>query len=74
MSENSHLRQHEGSAENLHDAMKNPRAKIYDVGGDIMQADILQSAFEGADGVFHFAACGYFSAMIILVVLSCERT
>lgn len=45
-----------GSEENLHDAMKDPRVKIYDVGGDIMQTDILQSAFQGADGVFHFAA------------------
>jgi UDP-glucose 4-epimerase len=45
-----------GSEENLHEALKDPRVKIYDVGGDIMQTDILQSAFEGADGVFHFAA------------------
>ena len=45
-----------GSRENLHNAMKDPRVKIYDVGGDIMQTDILQSAFDGADGVFHFAA------------------
>lgn len=45
-----------GSRENLQDALKDARLKIYDVGGDIMQADILQSAFEGADGVFHFAA------------------
>jgi UDP-glucose 4-epimerase len=45
-----------GSIENLHDALKDPRVKIYDVGGDIMQTDILQSAFDGADGVFHFAA------------------
>lgn len=45
-----------GSRENLHDALKDPRVKIYDVGGDIMQTDILQSAFEGADGVFHLAA------------------
>ena len=45
-----------GSEENLHDAMKDPRVKIYDVGGDIMQTDILQSAFDGSDGVFHFAA------------------
>lgn len=45
-----------GSRENLNDAMKDPRVKIYDVGGDIMQTDILQSAFEGADGVFHLAA------------------
>ena len=45
-----------GSVENLHDALKDPRVKIYDVGGDVMHTDILQSAFEGADGVFHLAA------------------
>jgi UDP-glucose 4-epimerase len=45
-----------GSEENLQEALKDPRVKIYDIGGDIMQTDILQSAFEGADGVFHFAA------------------
>ena len=45
-----------GSRENLTEALKDPRVKIYDVGGDVMQTDILQSAFEGADGVFHLAA------------------
>ena len=45
-----------GSRENLTDALRDPRVKIYDVGGDIMQTDILQSAFNGADGVFHLAA------------------
>lgn len=45
-----------GTRENLQDALKDPRVKIYDVGGDIMQTDILQSAFEGADGVFHLSA------------------
>lgn len=45
-----------GSRENLNEALKDPRVKIYDVGGDVMQTDILQSAFEGADGVFHLAA------------------
>jgi UDP-glucose 4-epimerase len=45
-----------GSEENLKNALNDPRVKIYDIGGDIMQTDILQSAFEGADGVFHFAA------------------
>ena len=44
-----------GSRENLNDALKDQRVKIYDVGGDVMQTDILQSAFEGADGVFHLA-------------------
>ena len=45
-----------GSQENLAEALKDDRVKIYDVGGDIMQTDILQSAIEGASGVFHFAA------------------
>ena len=45
-----------GSEENLAGALKDPRVSIYNIGGDIMQTDILQSAFEGADGVFHFAA------------------
>ena len=45
-----------GTKENLAQALKDPRVKIYDVGGDITQTDILESAFEGADGVFHFAA------------------
>lgn len=45
-----------GSRENLNDALKDPRVRIYDVGGDVMQTDILQSAFKGADAVFHLAA------------------
>lgn len=45
-----------GRVENLADALRDPRIKIYDVGGDILQTDILQSAFDGADGVFHLAA------------------
>lgn len=45
-----------GTHENLAEALKDPRVKIYDVGGDILQTDILESAFDGADGVFHFAA------------------
>ena len=45
-----------GSEENLRDALRDPRVKIYDIGGDILQTDILQSALEGVDGVFHFAA------------------
>jgi UDP-glucose 4-epimerase len=45
-----------GSAENLREALRDPRVKIYDVGGDIQQTDILWSALDGADGVFHFAA------------------
>ncbi len=45
-----------GSRENLREALKDPRVRIYDVGGDILQTDILQAALDGADGVFHFAA------------------
>ena len=45
-----------GNLENLTEALKDARVKIYDVGGDIMQTDMLQSAFEGAHGVFHLAA------------------
>ena len=45
-----------GRVENLNNALADPRVKIFDVGGDIMQTDILEAAFEGADGVFHLAA------------------
>jgi len=45
-----------GTAENLAAAQKDPRVRIYDVGGDICQTDILNAALAGADGVFHFAA------------------
>jgi UDP-glucose 4-epimerase len=45
-----------GRQENLQQALKDSRVKIYDVGGDICQTDILDSAMKGMDGVFHFAA------------------
>jgi UDP-glucose 4-epimerase len=45
-----------GRVENLTNALKDPRVKIFDVGGDVMQTDILEAAFDGADGVFHLAA------------------
>ncbi len=45
-----------GRTENLADALKDPRVRIFDIGGDILQADILDAALDGADGVFHFAA------------------
>jgi UDP-glucose 4-epimerase len=45
-----------GTHGNLSLALKDPRVKIYDVGGDILQTDILESALHGADGVFHLAA------------------
>lgn len=45
-----------GTPENLAQAMKDPRVKVYEAGGDICQSDILNAALKGADGVFHFAA------------------
>ncbi len=45
-----------GTPENLSDALKDPRVKIFDIGGDITQPDILDAAIKDADGVFHFAA------------------
>jgi UDP-glucose 4-epimerase len=45
-----------GTRENLAEAMRDPRVRIFDVGGDICQTDILEAALGGADGVLHFAA------------------
>ena len=45
-----------GTAENLTDALRDNRVKIFEAGGDITQTDILRAALDGADGVFHFAA------------------
>lgn len=45
-----------GSRENLTASLLDPRVRIFDVGGDILQTDILASALDGADGVFHLAA------------------
>lgn len=45
-----------GSTENLAAALKDPRVRIHEGGGDIMHTDILQSALDTADGVFHLAA------------------
>lgn len=45
-----------GSEKNLKNALSDKRVKICDIGGDILQTDILEKALEGADCVFHFAA------------------
>lgn len=45
-----------GRRENLAEALNDKRVRIYDIGGDVLQTDILHSALDGADGVFHFAA------------------
>jgi UDP-glucose 4-epimerase len=45
-----------GTPENLAEALRDDRVRVFDVGGDITQTDILDAALKGADGVFHFAA------------------
>src|SRR3954464_5121510 len=45
-----------GSGANLARAMKDPRVKVFEAGGDILQTDVLNAALSGADGVFHLAA------------------
>ena len=45
-----------GTLDNLNQSINDKRVKIFDAGGDILQIDILKSALDGADGVFHFAA------------------
>jgi UDP-glucose 4-epimerase len=45
-----------GTHENLAGALRDPRVKIFEAGGDITQSDILRAAIDGADCVFHFAA------------------
>src|SRR6266576_1769669 len=45
-----------GSIKNLAGAMRDPRVKLFEAGGDVTQTDVLDAALKGADGVFHFAA------------------
>jgi len=45
-----------GTHENLQEALRDPRCRIYEIGGDILQTDILNAAMEGVDGVIHLAA------------------
>ena len=45
-----------GSEENLRDAMADPRVRIFPLGGELMQRDVLDAAMKDIDGVFHFAA------------------
>lgn len=45
-----------GREENLATALADPRVRIFEAGGDILQTDILDAALDGAAGVFHFAA------------------
>jgi UDP-glucose 4-epimerase len=45
-----------GTHENLAGALTDPRVRVFEVGGDICQPDILNAALKGAHGVFHLAA------------------
>lgn len=45
-----------GREENIAEALKDPRVKIFELGGDLLHRDILDTAMKGVDGVFHFAA------------------
>ena len=45
-----------GTYENLQQSLRDPRCRIFEIGGDILQADILDAAVKGADGVIHLAA------------------
>ena len=45
-----------GRYENLKNALKDKRCKVFNIGGDILQTDILEAAMDNIDGVFHFAA------------------
>jgi UDP-glucose 4-epimerase len=45
-----------GTMTNLEETQKDSRVRIYEIGGDICQTDILNSAVKGVDYVIHLAA------------------
>lgn len=45
-----------GTSENIARSLRDPRARIFEAGGDVLQTDLLSDAVAGADGVFHLAA------------------
>ena len=55
-----------GSEKNLQNALSDKRVKICDIGGDILQTDILDKTLEGADGVFILLHYGFCNVMNFL--------
>ena len=45
-----------GKMDNIEESLKDPRCSIYPYGGDIREIDVLDTAMEGIDYVFHLAA------------------
>lgn len=45
-----------GRQENLADALKDPRVKVFPLGGELLHPEIVEAAMADIDGVFHFAA------------------
>lgn len=45
-----------GKMENIEEALKDKRCSIYPFGGDVREVDVLDTAMEGIDYVFHLAA------------------
>ncbi len=45
-----------GTYDNLQSALADERCRIFEIGGDILQTDILNTAMQGVDGVVHLAA------------------
>lgn len=45
-----------GTFENLSEALKDSRCRIFPLGGDILHRDLLTEAMKEINGVFHFAA------------------
>lgn len=45
-----------GAYDNVEEALKDPRVKIFEIGGDILQLDVLNAAMKESDMVVHLAA------------------